>query len=44
MRDGALRLGLVTLEQMIAALVSVVEHAGDTSRVLDVSQIRAGGQ
>jgi uncharacterized protein YbjT (DUF2867 family) len=44
MRESALRLGLVTLEQMIAALVSAVEHAGDSSRVLDVSQIRAGSQ
>lgn len=43
-RDGALRLGLVTLTQMVAALVAAVEHAGNSSRILDVSQIRAAAQ
>ncbi|MBI4908582.1 MAG: NAD(P)H-binding protein [Acidobacteria bacterium] len=36
--DGARRLGLVTLDEMIAALVWAVEHPG--TRVLDVPAIR----
>ena len=44
LRDGARRLGLVTLRQMVSALVSAVEHADDSSRVLDVPQIRAAAQ
>lgn len=39
-RDGARRLGLVTLPQMIAALVSAVETSGDSPIVLDVPAIR----
>ncbi|MDQ2664844.1 MAG: NAD(P)H-binding protein [Gemmatimonadota bacterium] len=43
-RSGALRLGLVTLEEMVTALVWAAEHAEQSSRVLGVTQIRAGGQ
>jgi uncharacterized protein YbjT (DUF2867 family) len=43
LRDGARRLGLVTLEQMIAALVAAVESPPPrgTQRVVDVPGIRA---
>lgn len=44
LRDGARRLGLVTLEQMVAALVSAVEHADESSCVLEVEQIRGAAQ
>lgn len=40
MRDGARRLGLVTLPQMIAALAWAVDTARDDSRVLGVPDIR----
>jgi uncharacterized protein YbjT (DUF2867 family) len=42
-RDTALRLGLVTLAQMVAALVQAVEHppAAGTARIVEVPQIRA---
>jgi uncharacterized protein YbjT (DUF2867 family) len=40
-RDGAQRLGLVTLEQMLHALVWAVEHPTDSIQVLDVPAIRA---
>ena len=39
-RAGARRLGLVTLPQMIAALVHAVETSGDSPIVLDVPAIR----
>ena len=39
-REGAQRLGLVTLAQMLRALVWSVETASETSRVLDVPAIR----
>jgi len=39
-RDGARRLGLVTLEQMAAALVWAVEHPPADSQILDVPAIR----
>ncbi|HTJ21388.1 MAG TPA: NAD(P)H-binding protein [Gemmatimonadaceae bacterium] len=39
-RSGARRLGLVTLPQMIAALVRAVETAGDSPIVFDVPEIR----
>ena len=44
LRDGAQRLGLVTIRQMVAALVSAVEHPppAGTRRVVDVPQIRRG--
>jgi len=42
-RDGATRLGLVTLRQMLATLVWSVETAGDDSRTLNVVDIRRIG-
>ena len=41
-RDGAQRLGLVTLRRMIDALVRAVEHPPDGIRVVGVSEIRSG--
>ena len=43
-RDGAHRLGLVTIRQMVAALVSAVENPPPlrTQRVVDVPHIRRG--
>jgi len=42
-RDGARRLGLVTIEQMLKALVAAVEHPPppSTVRILTVPEIRA---
>lgn len=40
-RDGAQRLGLVTLAQMTHTLVSAVENPCAGARILDVPQIRA---
>jgi uncharacterized protein YbjT (DUF2867 family) len=42
-RAGALRLGLVTLEQMTAALVRAVEQPANGIAVLDVPRIRQAG-
>jgi uncharacterized protein YbjT (DUF2867 family) len=42
-RDGARRLGMVTLEQMIGALTWAVETAGTESRVIGVPEIRDRG-
>ncbi len=39
-REAALRLGLVTIDQMIAALVDAIETAPDGIRVYDVPRIR----
>jgi len=39
-RAGALRLGLVTLEQMVGALVWAVENPPAETRILDVPAIR----
>ncbi len=39
-REGARRLGLVTLEQMTAALVWAIENAPAATRILDVPAIR----
>jgi uncharacterized protein YbjT (DUF2867 family) len=39
-RDGARRLGLVTLRQMLSTLAWAVDTAGAESRTLDVSDIR----
>src|SRR5438309_336302 len=39
-RDAALLLGLVTLEQMVAALTKAVEAPGDGLRIYDVLSIR----
>lgn len=40
-RDAARRLGLVTLEQMVAALVYAVEHPPERLRICEVPEIRA---
>ena len=42
-RDGARRLGLVTIAEMITALQFAVEHPSDGFRVLGVPEIRAHG-
>ncbi len=39
-RDTALRLGLVTLEEVVAALTRAVEAPGDGFRIYDVSSIK----
>jgi uncharacterized protein YbjT (DUF2867 family) len=39
-RDGARRLGLVTLEQMLAALIHAVENPAEGVRVLGVPELR----
>jgi uncharacterized protein YbjT (DUF2867 family) len=41
-RDSARRLGLVTLAQMVAALVYAVEHPPEATRVVEVPDIRRG--
>jgi nucleoside-diphosphate-sugar epimerase len=41
-RAGARRLGLVTLAQLVAALVHAVEHPPGGVRLVDVPAIRAG--
>jgi uncharacterized protein YbjT (DUF2867 family) len=43
LRDTALRLGLVTIGQMVAALVASIELGPQGVRVLDVAAIRAAG-
>jgi hypothetical protein len=40
-RDGALRLGLVTLDQMVAALATTVEKQAAGVKILEVPAIRA---
>jgi uncharacterized protein YbjT (DUF2867 family) len=40
--DGAKRLGLVTLEQMVSLLVSAVENPSVGARFVEVPQIRTG--
>lgn len=42
MRDGAQRLGLVTLEQMLQALAESVDHPCTGQRILGVPEIRRG--
>jgi hypothetical protein len=39
-REGARRLGLVTIDQMVATLTWAVDTAGNESRTLDVPDIR----
>ena len=39
-REGAKRLGLVTLEQMVRALVQAVETSAQDVRIVEVPQIR----
>jgi nucleoside-diphosphate-sugar epimerase len=41
-REGAKRLGLVTLDQMVRTLVLAVENPSDGARFIEVPQIRAG--
>jgi uncharacterized protein YbjT (DUF2867 family) len=41
-RDSARRLGLVTVDQMIAALAGAVEHPATGIRIVEVPQIRTG--
>jgi hypothetical protein len=41
-REGARRLGLVTLAQMVRSLVTSVENPSHGVRVLEVPQIRSG--
>jgi uncharacterized protein YbjT (DUF2867 family) len=41
-REGARRLGLVTRDQMIAALVRAVEQPTTGTRIVEVPEIRAG--
>ena len=43
MRQDAQRLGLVTIAQMLEALVQAVEHPANGVRVLDVTGLRAAG-
>jgi uncharacterized protein YbjT (DUF2867 family) len=40
MREGARRLGLVTIDQMVAALVQAVEHPAHGIEIVDVPRIR----
>jgi uncharacterized protein YbjT (DUF2867 family) len=40
-RDGARRLGLVTLEQMSLALLHAIEHPPDSVRLVEVPEIRS---
>jgi uncharacterized protein YbjT (DUF2867 family) len=40
-RDGALRLGLVTLDQMVLAMAASIEQQSEGVRILDVAGIRA---
>jgi hypothetical protein len=40
-REGATRLGLVTLEQMVLALVRAVETPAQEVQIVEVPQIRA---
>lgn len=42
-RDGARRLGLVTLAQMTRSLVHAVENPSSGSRIVEVPEIRAAG-
>ena len=39
-REGATRLGLVTLQQMVAALVHAIETPPQGVRIVEVPQIR----
>ena len=43
-REGATRLGLVTLEQMVGALVHAVETPARRVRIVEVPEIRAAGR
>jgi len=41
-RESARRLGLVTIDQMVAALLRAVENPGSGVRIVEVPEIRAG--
>jgi hypothetical protein len=43
-RDAARRLGLVTIAQMLEALVEAVEHPRAGIRTVEVPELRAGGE
>jgi len=43
-RDSARRLGLVTLPQMVDAIVDAIEHPSDEARIVDVPEIREAGK
>jgi hypothetical protein len=43
-RDGARRLGLVTLEQVVAALIYVIEHPPQKAQVVEVPDIRVASR
>jgi uncharacterized protein YbjT (DUF2867 family) len=43
-REGARRLGLVTLRQMTRALADAVDHPAEGERIVDVPGIRAAGR
>ena len=43
-REGAQRLGLVTIEQMVSALVTAVENPAGEVRIVDVPQIQGSGR
>ncbi len=43
-REGARRLGLVTVDQMVAALVHAVENPPEQARLIEVPEIRSGPQ
>jgi hypothetical protein len=42
-REGARRLGLVTLRQMTVALADAMDHPAKGARVVDAPGIRAAG-
>lgn len=44
MREAASRLGLVTIDDMLAALVWAIEHPPSTVRIIDVPEIRRLGK
>jgi uncharacterized protein YbjT (DUF2867 family) len=43
-RDAALRMGLVTLEELILALINVVESPASGTRIFEVPEIRSAGR
>lgn len=42
-REGGRRLGLVTIGQMVGAIVKAVEEPPETTRVVEVGELRKGG-
>jgi len=43
-RESAQRLGLVTLEAMVAAIVEAIEHPPERTRIVEVPEIRRAGK